>query len=107
MYPEHPYLLRASWEPLDVVQVRKPARGREGANVSILDGDMVVAQTEGSYDDGLWIYQEFQAPARFDGNTAVVGSWLVNGYACGIGVREDDGLVTQNTSRFVPHLFEG
>lgn len=107
LYPDHPYLLRASWQPLDVVQVRKPARGREGANVSILDGDIVVAKTEGTYDEGLWVYQEFQPPARFDGNTAILGSWLVNGYACGIGVREDDGLVTQNTSRFVPHLFRG
>jgi glutathionylspermidine synthase len=107
LYPDHPYLLRAGWQPLDVVQVRKPARGREGANVSILDGDIVVAKTEGTYDEGLWVYQEFQSPGRFDGNTAIIGSWLVNGYACGIGVREDDGLVTQNTSRFVPHLFRG
>lgn len=106
LYPDHPYLLRASWQPLnDVVMVRKPARGREGANVTILDDNFVVAQTSGTYDDGQWIYQEFQPPGRFDGNTAVIGSWLVNGYACGIGVREDDGLVTQNTSRFVPHLF--
>ncbi|MBL8824278.1 MAG: glutathionylspermidine synthase family protein [Planctomycetia bacterium] len=108
MYPDHPYLLRASWQPInDVVMVRKPARGREGANVTILDDDYVVAQTDGTYDEGLWVYQEFQPPGRFDGNTAVIGSWLVNGYACGIGVREDDGLVTQNTSRFVPHLFRG
>lgn len=108
LYPDHPYLLRASWQPIDdVVMVRKPARGREGANVTILDDDFVVAQTGGTYDDGQWVYQEFQPPGRFDSNTAVIGSWLVNGNACGIGVREDDGLVTQNTSRFVPHLFRG
>lgn len=108
MYPDHPYLLRASWRPIDdVVMVRKPARGREGANVTILDDDFVVAQTGGTYDDGQWVYQEFQPPGRFEGNTAVIGSWLVNGYACGMGVREDDGLVTQNTSRFVPHLIRG
>lgn len=108
MYPNHPYLLRASWRPIDdVVMVRKPARGREGANVTILDDDFVVAQTGGTYDDGQWIYQEFQPPGRFEGNTAVIGSWLVNGSACGIGVREDDSLVTQNTSRFVPHLIRG
>jgi len=106
LYPDHPNLLRASWQPMDdVVMVRKPARGREGANVTILDDDFVVAQTGGTYDDGQWVYQEFQPPGRFDGNTAVIGSWIVNGNACGIGIREDDGLVTQNTSRFVPHLF--
>ncbi|MFO0814852.1 MAG: glutathionylspermidine synthase family protein [Gemmatales bacterium] len=108
MYPDHPYLLRASWQPIDdTVMVRKPARGREGANVTILDDNFVVAQTSGTYDDGQWVYQEFQPPGRFDGNTAIIGSWMVNGYACGIGVREDDELVTQNTSRFVPHLIRG
>ncbi len=35
----------------------------------------------------------------------VIGSWLVNGYACGIGIREDTSPITGNTSRFVPHLF--
>jgi glutathionylspermidine synthase len=44
---------------------------------------------------------------NFAGNHPVVGSWMVNGYACGIGVREDTKLVTGNTSRFVPHVFAG
>jgi glutathionylspermidine synthase len=35
----------------------------------------------------------------------VIGSWVVGGEACGMGIREDSGLVTRNTSRFVPHLF--
>ena len=30
-------------------------------------------------------------------------SWVVNGWSCGLGIREDDTLVTRNTSRFVPH----
>ena len=30
---------------------------------------------------------------------------MVNGHACGIGIREDDGLITRNTSRFIPHIF--
>jgi len=29
----------------------------------------------------------------------------VNGYACGIGIRESDSPITTNLSRFVPHLF--
>jgi hypothetical protein len=32
---------------------------------------------------------------------------MVNGYACGLGIRETDGLITTNTSRFVPHRIEG
>ena len=42
---------------------------------------------------------------EYDGNYPVIGSWLVDGYACGIGIREDRGPITTNTSRFVPHLF--
>ena len=42
---------------------------------------------------------------EFAGNYPVIGSWLVNGYACGIGIREDKTFVTTDDSRFVPHLF--
>ncbi|WP_373283899.1 glutathionylspermidine synthase family protein [Silvibacterium dinghuense] len=28
-----------------------------------------------------------------------------HGEAAGIGIRESDGLIVTNTSRFVPHLF--
>jgi glutathionylspermidine synthase len=35
----------------------------------------------------------------------VVGSWTVNGWSCGVGIREDEGLITGNLSRFVPHVF--
>jgi glutathionylspermidine synthase len=34
----------------------------------------------------------------------LVGSWVVADRACGIGMREDDTLVTRDTSRFVPHV---
>lgn len=30
---------------------------------------------------------------------------MVNGYPCGIGLREDDGPIILNTSRFLPDLF--
>ena len=105
LFPNHPNLLPASFEPLPGVQVRKPMLGREGANVTILDGDRVRFGTDGDYGAGPFVYQQFQAPPRFDGHTPVIGSWLVNGYACGIGIREDAELITTNTSRFVPHLF--
>ena len=42
-----------------------------------------------------------------DGRYPVLGSWVVNGVACGMGIREDDSLVTRNTSRFVPHQMVG
>ena len=103
LFPDHPNLLRAEWKPLPGRSVRKPALGREGANITILDNGHEVEATPGNYGDGEFIYQAFHETPRFDGRTIVLGSWMVNGYACGMGIREADGLITTNTSRFVPH----
>ena len=103
LFPDHPNLLPSSWKPLPGRCVRKPILGREGANITLLDGDERILATPGAYAAGPFIYQQFHETLKFDGNTIVLGSWLVNGYACGLGIREDDSLITSNTSRFVPH----
>ena len=107
LFPDHPNLLPASWERLPGRCVKKPALGREGANITILDDGRPIEGTGGEYADGEFIYQAFHETPKFDGRTIVLGSWLVNGYACGLGIREDDGLITTNISRFVPHRIEG
>ena len=105
MFPDSPYLLSAGFEPIDGDFVIKPFFSREGANVTIVrDGQAVVA-TDGDYGGGRVIYQEYAPLAEFQGRHAVVGSWMVNGHACGMGIREDSGPITTNISRFVPHLF--
>jgi glutathionylspermidine synthase len=105
LFPECPYLLRADFEPVGTTYIKKPILGREGANVSLVFDGTPILETEGTYAEGPWIFQGVQPLPKFDGNYAVVGSWLVNGYACGMGIREDIEPVTQNTSRFVPHFF--
>ena len=106
LFPDSPYLLRASHEPLDGSYVRKPIHGREGANIARFVNGRLEMETPGPYGSP-YVYQELYPSRAFDGgNHAAVGSWMVNGYSCGIGVREDQSLVTQNTSRFVPHLIE-
>jgi glutathionylspermidine synthase len=50
------------------------------------------------------VYQKLASLAGADGNTAVIGSWLIEGEPAGIGIREASGLIATNTSRFVPHL---
>ena len=77
-----------------------------GDRLSVFWRDLTatIAATPGEYGDGAFIYQQFHETPRFDGCTAVLGSWLVNGYACGMGIREDREPITRNTSRFVPHL---
>jgi glutathionylspermidine synthase len=104
LYPDSPHILPASFEPMDGPHVRKPILSREGANVAMVIGGRTVLETPGPYG-GPYVYQQLQPLPDFQGNLPVVGSWLVNGYACGIGIREDTSPITGNTSRFVPHLF--
>ncbi len=107
LFPDHPNLLPASWDSLPGRCVKKPVLGREGANITILDYGAKVEATTGEYADGEFIYQQFHETPKFDGRTIVLGSWMVNGFACGMGIREDAGLITTNTSRFVPHRIVG
>jgi glutathionylspermidine synthase len=108
LFPESPYLLPAAFEPLTGTwQIRKPLHGREGANVAILDeAGRVVSATPGPYEDGPFVYQQYCPLPNFVGQYPVIGSWMVNGYACGIGIREDVTPITTNHSRFVPHFFD-
>jgi glutathionylspermidine synthase len=104
LFPDSPHILPASFNPIDGPHVRKPILSREGANVAMIIGGQTVIQTPGPYT-GPYVYQQLQPLPDYQGNLPVIGSWLVNGYACGIGIREDTSPITGNTSRFVPHLF--
>ncbi len=101
-YPNHPYLLEASFQPLAGRSYRKPIHAREGANIALMIGDQVENETAGPYD-GPYVYQQIGPIKQTDGYFAVIGSWVIYGTACGIGIREDSTQITQNTSRFVPH----
>jgi glutathionylspermidine synthase len=104
--PRNPYLLETALEPLPGGNyVKKPLLGREGANIQIFEQGRLFLETEGPYD-GPAVYQEIWPLPRFEGKYfPVIGSWIVNGWACGIGIREDESLITGNLSRFVPHTF--
>jgi glutathionylspermidine synthase len=43
----------------------------------------------------------YLAPPNAGEARVVMGSWMINGYACGIGIREEAG----KAARFVPHVF--
>ncbi len=101
--PDSPFLLPASFDEMDGDHVRKPVHAREGANITVVRNGKVEIQTEGPYDARSAVYQAIAPMKSFDGRYPVIGSWVINGWAAGIGIREDDSLVTQNTSRFVPH----
>jgi glutathionylspermidine synthase len=107
MFEGHPNLLPSYFEPdkCGSSYVKKPLFSREGSNISYFEDGHCVEDTEGSYGAEGFIYQKAQRLPCFDGNYAVVGSWVINGLPAGIGIREDASPVTKNTSTFVPHYF--
>jgi len=113
MFPRHPNLLPAYFETdpesarLGQSFVRKPLYSREGANVEIMVGGEAIDADEGPYGAEGFIKQAVATLPRFDGNYAVIGSWLVGGVPCGLSVREDVSPITKNTSRFLPHAIIG
>lgn len=84
--------------------VKKPKMSREGANVMLLSR-LERAQTEGDYGEEGYVYQTAAPLPDFGGNRPVLGSWVIDGESGGMGIRESAGPVTDNLSRFVPHLF--
>ncbi|MGP7794750.1 glutathionylspermidine synthase family protein [Sphingomonas sp. CLY1604] len=107
LFPDHPNLLPASFAIPDGDAVAKPLLSREGANVSIRRAGEIVAETPGDYGEEGYVYQAiYPLPEAAPGCFPVIGSWIVDGAPAGIGIRED-GLITGNTARFVPHVIEG
>lgn len=107
MFPDHPNLLGAGYErPSFGKFVAKPFLAREGANIDLLNGEQVVVSTAGAYGDSGYVYQErYMLPEMAPSTYPVIGSWIVDGRPAGMGIRED-GLITGNTARFVPHVIE-
>jgi glutathionylspermidine synthase len=104
----HPNLLEAFRQPNVEMRnwgyTQKPLLSREGANIRIHGGRFGSSvETSGDYGEEGYIYQRTAELPCFDGNYAVIGSWVIAGESAGIGIRESDGPITTNTSRFVPH----
>lgn len=108
MFPGHPNLLPASHHPQGVGDsyAAKPFLAREGANIEIVENGRPVASSSGTYRDGPIVYQQLYPLKDFGNGFPVLGCWVVAGEAAGMGIRED-GRITGNTARFVPHVIEG
>lgn len=110
LFPQHPNLLPAYTEAwrMSGNHVKKPLLSREGENISIY-ADGQVLHTEGEYGHEGYIYQGYAPQPKFDDGItpaySSIGAWMVGDQAAGIGIREDESLITKNTSRFVPHYF--
>ena len=106
-FPEHPNLLPAYFGPAPATGcwAQKPVYSREGANISLLDDGHLFAQTGGGYGQGATVHQALAPLFHSDGRQAIVGSWVIGDEPAGIGLREECGPITRNSSLFVPHWF--
>ena len=105
--PGHPLLLESHFEQGNMVNyVKKPILSREGANVKMVKGGGVIEESNGIYGEEGFIYQELCELPNFDGNFTQIGSWIIGQQPAGMGVRESNSLITNNGSRFIPHLIE-
>jgi glutathionylspermidine synthase len=107
LFPSHANLLECYFnEPKQMTDyVKKPLLSREGANLTMQRGSSMQI-TEEPYGEEGFVYQAMAKIPNFDGAFPVLGSWLIDGVAAGIGIRESVTMVTNNLSCFVPHLFE-
>ena len=105
----HPNLLPAFFDstpekPLSKGWVRKPFFSREGANIELRTTSGERLFQEGPYTEGPFILQKFEPLPKFGDSFTLIGSWVIGDVPSGIGIREDDTLITKNTSRFIPHI---
>jgi glutathionylspermidine synthase len=107
LFPNHPNLLEAHLGSARWMSTyaRKPLWGREGANIALTTDSGEVSRG-GAYGKEGYVYQALAALPDFDGVYPVLGSWVIDGEAAGIGIRESATMITDNRSRFVPHRFE-
>lgn len=110
LFPDSPYVLPCYLSrPESGLFCKKPVYSREGHNVSVLEirnweERVRLAETEGDYNKGAYVYQEYVEPTAYSGRYPVIGSWIVGGEPAGIGIRENRTEITGNLSEFVPHI---
>jgi glutathionylspermidine synthase len=105
LFPYHKNLLPAYFTRSNLKDyVKKPMLSREGANITIVENEKLLASSEGEYGAEGFIFQELCKLPDFDGNFPVIGSWVIGQQPAGMGIRESNTLITDNVSRFIPHL---
>jgi glutathionylspermidine synthase len=105
LFPNHPLLLECYFGDSGGMTsyIRKPVLAREGANVQLVENGKILCETSGEYGQEGYVCQQLQKLPDFEGNYPVIGSWIIGGRSAGIGIRESNGPITDNFSRFIPH----
>ena len=107
LFPNSPYVLKCNDFPLNTGDYcKKPIYSREGANIELVKDRRTLEQTSGDYGSEGYIYQELVEVESQDGMYPIIGSWIVGGEACGMGIRENSSRISDNMSYFIPHIIE-
>ncbi len=106
LFPNSPYLLKTSFEPLKEKYVKKPTFGREGANIDIVDkSKQLLLSTPGPYDGFKPVYQAYMPfPKDSKGNHYQAGVFFSD-EACGVGFRRGSEIL-DDMSQFVGHVLK-
>src|SRR5258706_1488490 len=106
LFPNHPNLLECYFDdPGSMTSyAQKPLLSREGANITLVENEKIISETKGEYGEEGFVFQQLYKLPNFIGNHPVIGSWVIGDQAAGMGIRETSSLVTDNFSRFIPHL---
>lgn len=107
LFPNSKYILKASEQPpLNGNYCKKPIFSREGANVSLVKENQTIESTDGEYGEEGFVYQELVEIEPQNEFYPIIGSWIIGGESCGIGIRETKSRITDNLSNFIPHIFK-
>ena len=92
LFPDHPNLLPAFREPGRITgpEIVKPLWGTRGRQ----HHPRPCGITGGPYGKEGFLHQAWAELPCVDGRYPVIGSWVVGGKACGIGIREDATPIT-------------
>jgi glutathionylspermidine synthase len=102
VFPDHASVLPATlgepgpWQGY----VAKPVFGWEGAGVQVVTPDFRHAQDPRHTAGQALVHQAY---TPLGPHHPVLGTWVIAGRSAGLGIREQDGPVTDTGARFVPH----
>ena len=103
LFPNSPYLLKTSFEPLECAYVEKKVFGREGANTKIVNSSGIVTdELGGEYENYKSVYQEYVPLVEDNSKNSYQAGVFFAYEACGLSFRRG-GKILDNMSKFVAH----
>lgn len=105
LFPDSPYLLKTSFEPIKEKYVKKRMFGREGANIDIVENGKLLKRTDGIYEEYKAVYQEYVDFVRDESGKYYQAGIFYSDGACGLSFRRGEEIL-DDMSEFVAHAIK-